>query len=80
MRDSKGLTMPEAHAPSLGLITCPDMEDLDNSAIGCFCTLLESWRGHDSGEIVDDSGNQYVVLLTSGQHITLSHDDVMICD
>lgn len=56
------------------------MEDFENSVIGCFCTLLESWQGNDSGEIVDDSENQYVVLLTSGEQITLSHDEVVICD
>ena len=56
------------------------MEDFEDSVIGCFCTLLDSWRDHDCGEIVEDSGNHYVVRLTSGQQITLSHDDVIICD
>ena len=56
------------------------MEDFENSVIGCFCTLLESRHDNDSGEIIDDSENQYVVLLASGQQITLNHDDVIICD
>ncbi len=56
------------------------MEDFEDSVIGCFCTLLDSWRDHDYGEIVEDSGNQYVVRLTSGQQITLSPNDVVICD
>ena len=56
------------------------MEDFENSVIECFCTLVDSWRDNDCGEIVDDSGNQYVVRLTSGQQVTLSHDDVIICD
>ncbi|HBN64075.1 ribonuclease P [Duncaniella muris] len=56
------------------------MEDFENNVIGCFCTLLDSLQDDDCGEIVDVSGNLYVVRLTSGQQITLSHDDVIICD
>ena len=54
--------------------------DIENSAVGCFCTLLEDWRGYSDGEIVADYGMEYMVKLPSGQVLTVNRDDVIVFD
>ena len=54
--------------------------DLDNSLIGCFCTLIDEWRGYSEGEIVADYGMQYVVRLSSGYELTVNRDEVVVCN
>lgn len=54
------------------------MENEDN-AVGCFCTLIDEWKGYYEGEIIEDYGMQYVVRLASGCELTVNRDDVVVC-
>lgn len=75
------ITIPEAHPRASGLYKSKmnDIE-IENSAVGCFCTLLEDWRGYSDGEIVADYGMEYMVKLPSGQVLTVNRDDVIVFD
>lgn len=53
--------------------------EIEECAVGCFCTLIEDCRGYSDGEIVADYGLEYVVRLTSGQELMVGRDEVMIC-
>ena len=56
------------------------MNDIENTAIGCFCTLIDEWRGNSEGEIIEDYDMQYVVRLSSGYEITVNRYDVVVCN
>ena len=68
--------------PSLGLNSQKKMNDRENedSLIGCYCTLIEDWRGYSDGEIVEDYGMEYVVRLSSGYELTVNRDEVIVSD
>lgn len=68
--------------PSLGYNFQKNMNDTDreNSLIGCYCTLIEDWRGYSDGEIVEDYGMEYVVRLSSGYELTVNRDEVIVSD
>jgi hypothetical protein len=70
--------MPFCQGIGINQINMNDMENDDN-AVGCFCTLIDEWKGYYEGEIIEDYGMQYVVRLTSGCELTVNRDDVVVC-
>ncbi len=48
--------------------------------IGCFCTLLNPYKGYSYGEVVGVFGIVIVVRLTNGKEIVEYRDDVLIND
>ena len=68
--------------PSLGHNSQKKMNDTDreDSLIGCYCTLIEDWRGYEDGTIVEDYGMEYVVRLSSGHELTVNRDEVIVSD
>jgi Myosin N-terminal SH3-like domain. len=53
-------------------------EEQASDIIGCFCTLLNPYKGYTDGEIVGDYGNDIVVRLTNGKEVVEHRDDVII--
>lgn len=53
-------------------------EDNSTDLIGAFCELLFPRKGHRNGIIVDDYGNEWLVLLTNGREVPVYKDEVFI--
>lgn len=53
-------------------------EEQESDIIGCFCTLLNPYKGYTDGEVVGDFGNKIVVRLTSGKEVVEYRDEVII--
>lgn len=53
-------------------------EEQASDIIGCFCTLLNPYKGYSDGEVVGDYGNDIVVRLTNGKEVVEHRDDVII--
>lgn len=53
-------------------------EEQASDIIGCFCTLLNPYKGYTDGEVVGDFGNEIVVRLTSGKEVVEYRDEVII--
>lgn len=46
--------------------------------IGEYCTLLEDYKGYDTGEVVGNYDYQLVVKVSSGAEIMVYRDEVIL--
>ena len=46
--------------------------------VGCYCSLVNPYRGHSEGTVVADYGYEVIVRLNNGKEVTEYRSDVLI--